>query len=57
MPGWDQLPGVEGHEKFNWLDSGRSIRADWSQCALSSKLHLVFGHEELMQHSLPQPRR
>lgn len=31
MPGWDKLPGVEGHEKHPWTDSGRSIRADWSQ--------------------------
>ncbi|BGP56133.1 serine/threonine protein kinase, CMGC, CDC2/CDK sub [Rhodotorula sphaerocarpa] len=30
MPGWDKLPGVEGHEKHQWTDSGRSIRADWS---------------------------
>ncbi|GAA5884047.1 hypothetical protein JCM3774_001480, partial [Rhodotorula dairenensis] len=30
MPGWEKLPGVEGHEKHMWHNNGRSIRADWS---------------------------
>ncbi|GAA5988174.1 hypothetical protein JCM10908_002094 [Rhodotorula pacifica] len=30
MPGWNNLPGVEGHEQATWPDRGRAIKADWT---------------------------
>ncbi|GEM08090.1 P-TEFb-associated cyclin-dependent protein kinase Cdk9 [Rhodotorula toruloides] len=30
MPGWRNLPGVEGHETVTWTNNGRSVRADWA---------------------------
>ncbi|BGP49219.1 serine/threonine protein kinase, CMGC, CDC2/CDK sub [Rhodotorula kratochvilovae] len=30
MPGWNRLPGVEGHEQNQWGDRGRSVRANWA---------------------------
>lgn len=35
MPGWRNLPGVEGHEHVTWANNGRSVRADWAGCVSS----------------------
>ncbi|GAA6018184.1 hypothetical protein JCM10207_002860 [Rhodosporidiobolus poonsookiae] len=31
MPGWRDLPGVEGFEKAEWGGGGRSVKAEWER--------------------------